>query len=197
MNKELLRKKALETRNSMPEAEIAAKSRTVFEKLTGTGAYLEAVNILIYASMGSEVSTDEIILDCLSRGINVFCPKVTDKRSGIMEFVRISYPEDLSEGYCHIREPEITEESILYDGQDADRTLAIMPMVAFDEQGNRIGYGGGFYDRYLSRYANLRTVAVAFECQRTDEAIDQDLRDIKPGMIITDNGICEQHYKYS
>ena len=189
MNKEELRKKALDTRNGMSESDILEKSRAIFEKLTGTDVYKDSENILIYVSFGSEVSTDEIILDCLSQGKNVFCPRVTDKKGGIMEFVRISYPEDLSEGYFHIMEPEITKDSILYEGQEADRTLVVMPLVAFDEYRSRIGYGAGFYDRFLSRYPHVRTLAVAFECQRAAETIDKGLMDIRPQAIITENRI--------
>ncbi len=187
MNKELLRKNALDTRNALPEAEIVAKSRAVFEKLKGTDAYKDAVNILVYASFGSEVSTDDIISESLSLGKNVFCPKVTDPKSGIMEFVRIDHIKDLREGYFHIMEPQITDRSTLYSGQDPDRTLLIVPLVAFDRNMNRIGYGGGFYDRYLSRYPGAVTISAAFECQMADEDIESEQGDIKPMMIITES----------
>ncbi len=186
MDKEICRQNALEKRNALSETEIKEKSRIIFERLTDLELYKNATNILIYASMGSEVSTDDMILDALSLGKNVFCPKVTDKKAGVMEFVRIGLPEDLTEGYFHIPEPEITEESEIYSGQDSENTLMIMPLVAFDENRNRIGYGGGFYDRYLERFGNLKTVAIAYECQKLDELLPSTEVDIKPGIIITD-----------
>ena len=186
MNKETCRKNALEKRNSLSGTEIKEKSRVIFEKLGDMELYRNASNILIYASMGSEASTDEIMLDALSLGKKVFCPKVTDKKAGIMEFVRIDSPEDLAEGYFHIREPEISDGSELYDGQDSENTLVIMPLVAFDDNLDRIGYGGGFYDRYLERFEKLMTVAIAFECQKSDELLPSTDVDIKPGIIITE-----------
>ena len=159
--------------------------------------YQAAENILVYASMRSEVMTDDIILDALANGKKVFCPKVTDKESGKMEFVRIMTLEDLKEGYFGIREPEINEESEiaregnLENGQDssvvsADYALVIMPGAAFDRENNRIGYGGGFYDRYLKENPENKTIALAFECQITDEKIPADEFDMKPEVLLTE-----------
>jgi 5-formyltetrahydrofolate cyclo-ligase len=65
----------------------------------------------------------------------------------------------------------------------------IMPLVAFDENRNRIGYGGGFYDRFLTRFKNITTAAIAFDCQRSDDLITAEEFDMSPGMIITESGI--------
>ncbi len=188
MNKDIYRKEILEKRNALSDEELQEKSRIIFERLTETELYKNADNILIFASMSSAVSTEEMMLDTLSLGKNVFCPKVTDKKTGIMEFVRIDSPEDLIEGYFQIREPEITERSKVYSGQDPDVTLVIMPLVAFDENRNRIGYGGGFYDRYLERFKDIKTIAIAFDCQKSEEILPVAEVDIRPQFIITESG---------
>lgn len=212
MDKSDIRKQILSKRDLLKHEEIEEKSRLIFEKLVNLDEYMTAENILVYASIGSEVKTDDIILDALANGKKVFCPKVTDKKKGKMEFVRITAPEDLSLGYFGIREPVITDESELASfsevnpgyktGSDGDgldhmegdfvldkaRTLVIMPGVAFDQNGNRIGYGGGFYDRYLSEYPDLQTIALGFEVQISEEEFDLDETDIKPKRLISENG---------
>ena len=186
MEKKEIRNRVLKIRDELTVEELKERSRVVFNKITENNRYKEAENILVYASKGSEVATDELILDALSSGKNVFCPKVTDKKNGWMEFVRIASPEDLSEGYFHIREPEIDGDSEIYEGRDPERTLVIVPVVAFDKDRNRIGYGGGFYDRYLERFPMLYTIGIAFECQMITEGIPAEMYDMRPSMIVTE-----------
>lgn len=149
--------------------------------------YQKAENILAYASRKGEVITDEIILDALSLGKNVFCPKVTDVERSQMEFVRINSLEEMSEGAFGIREPQMNESSDVAKELDPENTLVIMPGAVFDRQLNRIGYGAGFYDRYLKKYPFYKTVALCFACQIADEVIEADVNDVKPGMLVTED----------
>ena len=66
--------------------------------------------------------------------------------------------------------------------------LFVMPGVAFDREHHRVGYGGGFYDRYLERMPELKKVAVAYECQMFDE-VPYEIFDIRPTILITEAGI--------
>ncbi len=193
MDKNDLRKASLAKRDALTKEEIEEKSRQIFEKLVELEQYRDAENILVYASMRSEVMTDDIILDALANGKNVFCPKVTDKSAGIMEFVRIMSLEDLKEGYFGIREPELEDDSETAQDMDygmdtleADKTLVIMPGAAFDCEKTRIGYGGGFYDRYLKDNPDYMTIALAFECQISQELIPADEFDVKPKALLTE-----------
>ncbi len=188
MTKNELRQQALLKRDSLDADKITSYSRRIFEKITALLSYKEAENILIYASMRSEVETDEIILDALSAGKRVFCPKVVDKKNGLMTFVRIETLEELTEGYFGIREPEVPSGYAEPDF-DTDKSLIVMPLVSFDDYRNRIGYSGGFYDRYLSAHKGMRTVAVAFECQKTDDRIPASAYDMAPDMILTEESI--------
>ncbi|WP_034452393.1 5-formyltetrahydrofolate cyclo-ligase [Butyrivibrio sp. AE2032] len=193
MDKKHIRKASLAKRDALTREQIEEKSRQIFEKLMELNEYRDAENILVYASMRSEVLTDDIILDALANGKKVFCPKVTDKPNGIMEFVRIMSLEELKEGYFGISEPELTDDSEIAgragfeEGTGcSDKTLVIMPGAAFDRQCNRIGYGGGFYDRYLKRHPEFQTVALSFECQILDELIPVDEFDVKPTALLTE-----------
>ena len=186
MDKNDIRKASLAKRDALTKEEIEEKSRVIFEKLVELEEYKDAENILVYASMRSEVLTDDIILDALANGKKVFCPKVTDKNAGIMEFVRIMTLEDLKEGFFGIREPEISEDSEVAGHLDPEKTLMIMPGAAFDRENNRIGYGGGFYDRYLNKNPGFITLALAFECQIAEEPIPSDEYDVRPGALLTE-----------
>jgi 5-formyltetrahydrofolate cyclo-ligase len=186
MDKEDIRRRTLEKRDQLSKEEIEEKSRQILEKIVTLEEYKNAENVLIYASMRSEVVTDDIILDCLANGKNVFCPKVTDKERGIMEFVGITSLEELSEGFYGIREPELSEEKLFSQGMDIDKSLVIMPGAAFDVHRNRVGYGGGYYDRYLKRFPGLMTAAVCFDLQISDERIDADENDVRPLAVVSE-----------
>ena len=189
MDKRELRTKFIAKRQTIPTEIKEEKSREILEKIVELPEYQNAENILAYASRKGEVITDEIILDALSVGKNVFCPKVTDVSRSEMEFVKISSLEEMSEGQFGIREPELGEGSEVAKTLDPEKTLVIMPGAVFDRERNRIGYGAGFYDRYLKKYPFYKTVAVCFECQVSDEVIEADVNDIKPMILVTENSI--------
>ena len=188
MTKEELRKQALLKRDSLDKEKIASFSREIFHKLTALLPYKEAENVLIYASMKSEVETNEIILDALSDGKRVFCPKVVDRKNGLMKFMEIRFLEELNEGYFGIREPKLPDGYVEPDF-DIKKSLVVMPLVCFDNDRNRIGYSGGFYDRYLAAHEGINAVALAYECQKADGKIPSEDYDMAPAMIITEESI--------
>lgn len=194
MTKAEIRKEILAKRDSLTEDEISTKSRAIFEKLLCQDEYKEAENILIYASFGSEVRTDEIILDSLAMGKNVYCPKVTDRKNGEMKFVKIMSLEDLSKGYFGIREPELNEDSVVFGDNVSDdaclcKALVVVPGVAFDRHLDRIGYSGGFYDRFLDKNESVNTIALAFDVQIVDYDIPREMHDKSLQIIITEEHV--------
>lgn len=191
MDKAEIRKQILARRDSLAPYEIEDKSRIIFDKLVNLDEYKEAENLLIYASMRSEVRTDEIILDALADGKKVYCPKVTDKKTGRMVFVRIFALEDLKEGYFGIREPELEDQSEIFSYDDnpellSEITLAVVPGVAFDRNNNRIGYNGGFYDRFLSSHSEVKSIGICFDIQILEDILPVDAHDIPLDMIVSD-----------
>ncbi|SFD02758.1 5-formyltetrahydrofolate cyclo-ligase [Butyrivibrio sp. YAB3001] len=187
MLKEEIKKKALSARDGLKLNERAEYSRIIFNRLIEDEHYKNAENVLVYASMGSEVITDEIITYSLNEGKKVFCPKITDKKNRVMEFVNINGLDDLKEGFFGIREPEITEKSLIFDNNVAhNQAIVIVPGVAFDYEGNRIGYGGGYYDRFLSKNINFYKAALSFGVQVFEETLPVEPHDIRLDAVITE-----------
>ncbi len=102
-----------------------------------------------------------------------------------MEFFRIEALSQLKPGYRGILEPSGDSERYACTSERAERTLMLMPGAAFDSFRNRLGYGGGFYDRYLAdrEALQLRTIAVGFKCQMVEE-IPVESTDIRPCQVI-------------
>ena len=105
-----------------------------------------------------------------------------------MDFFPYTGRDSVSKGYMGIMEP-VSDETFTY-GADK-KILMIMPGVAFDRKGGRVGYGGGYYDRYLDRYRNEKIVrlAAAYELQVLDEEIELDEFDIKADIVVTEDNI--------
>lgn len=185
MSKEVkneIRKAVLSRRNQMPEADRKLASLKMTDRILGHQWYYKASSLLIFASYGSEIDTKELIEEALKAGKHVYLPKVEGED---MEFYEIYSLRELQKGYKQIPEPDSTSKRYTYDEENAGQTLMLMPGVAFDAYKNRIGYGKGFYDRYLSDKPKLqlRTIAVGFHCQMTDE-IPCEENDIRPYQVI-------------
>ena len=105
-----------------------------------------------------------------------------------MKFIQINSTVDLVSGFHGIREPEISDSSVIYPEQEdtSQGTLVIMPGVAFDHYRNRIGYNGGFYDTFLEKHKEISKIAIAFQVQISDRIIVPEDHDIKPDLIITE-----------
>lgn len=134
-----LRRELLKRRGKVnnPEAE-----RAVFEKLIKENSFLSAEVIFCYVSYGSEVGTRLLIREILRLGKTLVVPKCIDD-NGHMIGVEIKSEDDLKKGMFGIFEPEGEE----FEREKID--LAIVPGVAFDREGYRLGYGKGYYDRFL------------------------------------------------
>lgn len=142
--------------------------------------YEKAGTIALYADFNGEAATGRILKDILLKGKNAAMPRVEGKAMG---FYLISGPDDLVPGTWGIREPK---ESCL-PAEKID--LMIMPCVGFDEERNRLGYGGGYYDRYLAGYREKtgvlpKTCAIAYEMQKAEKIPSEDT-DIRPDIVVT------------
>lgn len=162
-------------------------------KVMALNEYKEAECLFTYVDYNKEVRTITLIKDALKIGKKVAVPKVYSvnvteegKTSKYMKFHYISSLDDLKEGFRGIMEP--SEELPVAD-IDSDKAIMVMPVVAFDEDKNRVGYGGGVYDRYLSTHNVIKKIGVAYEEQKVDKIDDIDSFDIKPDVIITQKSI--------
>ena len=157
MDKKQLRKTIRERKQAMLPAEIEEKSRILGEKFAASEAYKAAKTIYGYLPYNQEVRTTAMLERALAEGKRIAVPKVYGDE------MRFLYLDDLSQvenGYAGIPEP-------IADGPIADdpTALVLMPGLAFDPQGHRIGYGGGFYDKFLAAEPNHPTIALCYDFQ--------------------------------
>lgn len=151
----------------------------ITEKLIRHPRFLEETDIYCYANYNGEVGTSLIMEEAWKLGKNVWFPRVEGSE---MNFYLVESKEDLKPGAYGILEPS---GDCMADGKDG---LLIMPGVAFDEECRRIGYGGGFYDKYLEKHPNLHAIAIAFELQMYRE-IPFEGHDIRPEKVITEKEV--------
>ena len=159
MDKTELRRAISRRKKEMTPQEIEACSAQLAEKLFAHPLYREAPSLYAYLSYNQEVRTEPILRRCLADGKRVAVPKVLDGGTR-MEFIWLDDLSAVAEGYCRIPEP-IADGPVAQD----PAALVLMPGLAFDPQGHRIGYGGGFYDKFLAQEPEHPTVALCYDFQ--------------------------------
>lgn len=177
-----IRKKILGQRNQLSDEERTKAAFLLTERILGHQWYYLSDILLAFVPYGSEIDISEILQDALAKGKKLYLPKVEGED---MHFYLVESLEDLEEGFKGIREPKGDTECFAYREELADKMLMLMPGAAYDSLRNRIGYGKGFYDRYLQGKAGLqlRTIAVGFSCQMVEEIPTEEL-DIRPYQVI-------------
>lgn len=158
----------------------------LIQRLIGHDLYRNSDRIFVYASCGTEINTCELIDLAFSQGKTVALPKCLS--SGVMNFYR--FTGDLTEGKYHIPEP-IGDEVVSPERND----LMIVPGLAFDVNGYRIGQGGGYYDRFLAKH---KCVCVGLCRERfLQKGIPTMWNDIPVDFVITENAVYECKNKRS
>lgn len=187
--KKQIRIRSLKARDALTEEERDQKSRKICEHLLQSPFFEEAQDILLYASYGSEVQTQPIFDRAVSEGKQVFYPRVMDGET--MQFFHVTDLSALQEGYRGIREPRADGAVYTQPGREAGRrALLIMPGAAFDREKNRIGYGKGFYDRFLGAGFTGMKIALAFDVQILQEyRIPAQETDVRPDLILSETGL--------
>ena len=157
-DKQTLRKEILNKRKNLSKEEIKNTSELLCKKIINHPKYKEANIILAYMAQDGEIELNTLINDAINNNKKVYIPKVLGKHN--MEFYRYTNNDDLEISNFGILEPKEKEPLQI---SETDQIFVIVPGVAFDKSGNRIGYGGGFYDTYLSnlldKYNNKSTKA--------------------------------------
>lgn len=157
MNKQELRRAIRERKRAMTEEEIVERSNALAEKFYNSPAYQAASTIYGYLPYNQEVRTAPMLQRALDDGKRVAVPKVYGEE---MRFIYLEDLTQVSKGYAGIPEP-IADAPVAEDKQ----ALVLMPGLAFDPQGHRIGYGGGFYDKFLAKEPHHPTLALCYEFQ--------------------------------
>lgn len=157
-----LREEAKRRRASLTQAERKKKSRQIVHRILQSQFAVNADSIALYMSIGFEVETALLAQHLLAQNKIVLAPRVLPEKK--MEFARISSLDDLVPGAMNIPEPRNDLPGI--GPEQFSPHLVLVPGLAFDRFGNRLGYGGGYYDRFLaSCERNFPLAGVAFECQ--------------------------------
>lgn len=179
-HKNKLRKEILSLRNQMNLFEKERADFLITERVLGHNWFQTSDNILCYVNTGSEVSTRMILEESIRLGKNVYVPKVYGDK---MKFLQINSLKDLEQGFKGILEP-IEGLPLFSYSYMPENSLMIMPGVVFDKNRNRIGYGKGYYDKYLSDKPLLKKMALAYSCQIVD-SFQVEEHDCKPDVIIS------------
>jgi 5-formyltetrahydrofolate cyclo-ligase len=186
MNKKELRKKIIDLRDQLPPEERKEKSNLIAENLFSLPAYREAKVVMFFISFGSEVDTKMMVEETIRRGKIALAPKALPKTRELVPSQIIDWDKDLAPGAYDIPEPR--EERLRpYEPERID--LLMVPGVAYDTKGNRLGYGGGYYDRFFSLLKpGTPLVALVFDLQIQGE-IPVDEWDRRVDCIVTDERI--------
>lgn len=174
MDKATLRREMRKKRQAMTAEEIEAASDELARQLFAHPLYLAAKTIYVYLSAHQEVRTERIIARARQEGKRVAVPKVCGDE---LEFFCLGEDTALLPGSYGILEP--------VNGQSANDPIALvlLPGLAFDRAGHRLGYGGGYYDRFLAREPKHPTVALCYAFQLLDR-IPTDPHDIAADAIL-------------
>jgi len=183
MDKAALRKELLNRRRALNQKERAEKSQAIFKRLQTMAAYKTTKCVLVYASMADEVQTKSIIEDLNARGVDIYLPLILSDT----EFIPCKMTDETQKNRYGIDEPVPCETAQKGSGKI---DLAICPGVGFDTNGNRIGFGKGYYDRYLHG-EKLTKIGLAFETQMTDEIV-MTKTDVPMDFVVTEKAVFER-----
>lgn len=178
-DKKQIRASVREQKKKLFLAEINERTGKILRNLYEMKEYQDAGRIYAYVNYNQEVNTSMLIKEALSSGKEVLVPRVMNEE---MEFYRITSIKDLESGSYGILEPkEYAPADEIHSG------FMILPGLAFDKNHHRIGYGGGFYDRYLEKYPIFYKVALCYDFQIFEE-IESEEQDIPVDCVIYENG---------
>ena len=165
-HKQAIRTAMLAKRSSQPDAERIELSRRIQEKILTLPAVARAREVLLYAAVRGEVDTG-LLCDALwQRGVRVLLPRCRPHEAGCLDLHRVTCVAELRPGKYGIPEPD---PAVCEMVEAARPEAVVVPGVAFDRTGARLGMGGGFYDRLLARMPEAAVIAPAFGFQLLDE----------------------------
>lgn len=156
-----LRTRILAARDGLPAEKRRQKSQRISERLLALPEFAEARSVFAYVSFRSEVETRDLIAHCLKKGVVVSVPLTLVQEHRLLPYAVIDPGRDLAPGYCGILEPLPTLSLV----DPAAIEAVIVPGSVFDARGGRLGYGGGYYDRFLQAAPQALRIGLAFDLQ--------------------------------
>ncbi len=189
--KESIRKRILTRRNREPQYLGRKKSQRIKKRLFSLKEFKKAHTILFYYSKGSEVGTREMMEEALRKGKRVLLPRVRRREIDLGEVKDLK--KDVEKGSFGIPEPKETSKKTTPREID----LVILPGIAFDLKGRRIGYGKGYYDRFLKKFPRtIPLIGLAYDFQIVNH-LPGERYDRRVGKIITETRIIDANLRES
>ncbi|SEJ12741.1 5-formyltetrahydrofolate cyclo-ligase [Propionispira arboris] len=184
LEKKNLRKLILQKRRKLSQTIVHRQSDLVFEQLISLPVYKKAQCIMLYAALPDEVQTDQMMRYALQDGKQICIPYIHDK-NGLMDAVFVFDVDQLSKGDFDI----LTINSCNMEfANPSDIDLMIIPGVAFDTDGYRLGMGAAFYDRFIMRAKQAFCLGIAFDCQLVSKVPIEE-HDCSMDAILTASGL--------
>lgn len=179
-----LRRAILAQRDSLPETEVAALSAAAGARLFSLPEVGLAKVIMFFVSFGSEIATRPMVLRALAEGKRVAAPRADRAARILLPYAVSDLQSDLRPGAYGILEPNSNRPLVPLD----EIEVVIVPGVAWDEEGFRVGYGGGYYDRFLPRVDGAVRIGLGFELQ-VRPTVPRAGKDLPVDMLVTEQAV--------
>lgn len=185
VEKKSLRETVLTLRAALPEEQRAIKSLKIQDIISNTHEFQEAQTVMLFLNFRDEVETTGLAQKVLELGKKLVLPRCAPKGVLIPALIH-DLNLDIEPGTWGIREPK---RENLQQVNPLEVDCIFVPGAAFDEQGNRLGYGGGYYDRFFERLKDTTPkIALAFDCQVVSK-IPVESFDKRVDLLITEEGV--------
>ncbi len=188
--KQELRRKARQKRSQLDESLRREYSRRICRHLIQSTFFLSAARIHCYRSFGAEVETEELFAAAYDNSKQVVVPVTDPKNPGEMRHLCVLRDQVYAPGRFNVPEPVFTPSAqpVELSAEELhSEDLVILPLLAFDRAGTRLGYGGGYYDRFLAACRATR-VGLAFGLQEL-EGLPVEKHDVKLEVVVTEDGV--------
>jgi 5-formyltetrahydrofolate cyclo-ligase len=182
--KQRIRCEMRKIRRNIPESLVNSWSKQIGDYFCSWSMYQRCESIMFYLAMPDEVQTEQMINDALRRGKEVCVPLLGEKY-GEMVAAEIKSLDELVVGKYGLKMPDPAKSKLVLP---SSIQMVVIPAVAFDRNGNRLGLGAGYYDRFLIEALNSVLVGMAWECQLANKLPDEE-HDIKMQYLMTENGL--------
>ena len=184
LEKQRLREERLAAREALSEQERSVLDDRITQKLLATSEYAEATTVLTYVSVSSEVSTRMFIECALRDGKTVAVPRCLPGHC--LEFVAIASLEQLVAAPFNLLEPSRELSAVTEDQKN--NAICIVPALLVDTKGYRLGYGAGFYDRFLSTYSGKK-ICLAYQQNLSRTTLPHTAFDVAVDVVITESDV--------
>ena len=180
-DKDSIRERLLKERSELALSDQFEKSYGIYLNIISLDRFKLSRRIGLYSSVRGEVSTDSIFLNAVSAGKEVYFPKV---KGSSLSFHRVHSLDELTPGKFGVPEPDSGAHSV----EPHELDLIVLPGVAFDPRGSRLGYGKGFYDRFTQDIALGKRVGISYKFQ-LQKSIPNERHDMNVGTLVHEQGI--------